>query len=86
MTHAREDKGIRDLYQAVRLMGGDGFREMLRVTLQGLMEEELTALLGAEVYERTEGRGGYRNGYKPRVLNTRVGRIELQVPKCLGSA
>lgn len=59
MTHVREDKGIRDLYQAVRLMGGDGFREMLRVTLQGLMEEELTALLGAEVYEQTEGRGGY---------------------------
>jgi len=81
MTHEKEDKGMREIYQAVKEMGGDGFREMLRVTLQGLMEEELTALLGAEVYERTEGRGGYRNGYKPRVLNTRVGRMELQVPK-----
>ncbi len=81
MTHGRQDKGMRDLYQAVKGMGGEGFREMMRVTLQGLMEEELTSLLGAEVYERTEGRGGYRNGYKPRVLNTRVGRIELQVPK-----
>lgn len=81
MTHEKKDKGIREIYQAVKEMGGDGFRDMLRVTLQGVMEEELTALLGAEVYERTEGRGGYRNGYKPRVLNTRVGRMELQVPK-----
>lgn len=32
-------------------------------------------------YERTEERRGYRNGYKPRKLTTRVGTITLRVPQ-----
>ncbi len=81
MTHERQDSGKLGIYQAVKEVGGDGFREMLRATIQAVMEEEITAVLEAGKYERTEGRTGYRNGYKPRVLNTRVGRLELQVPK-----
>lgn len=81
MTHERQDSGMRGIYQAVKEVGGDGFREMLRATIQAVMEEEITGALEAERYERTEGRVGYRNGYKPRILNTRVGRMELQVPK-----
>src|SRR6056297_108618 len=81
MTHERQDSGKREIYQAVKELGGDGFREIVRVTLQEIMVEELTAFLEAGKYERTEGRNGYRNGYKPRILNTRVGRLELQVPK-----
>ena len=46
-----------------------------------MLEEELTAFLNAEPYTRTEERRGYRNGYKPRTLNTRVGRLDLMVPK-----
>jgi transposase-like protein len=37
--------------------------------------------LQAEPYERTEQRQGYRNGYKPRRLTTRVGRLTLRVPQ-----
>jgi len=36
--------------------------------------------LGAERYERTEERQGYRNGVRPRQLTTRVGRLTLCVP------
>jgi len=81
MTHKCQDTGMRELYQVIREIGGDGFRELLRVVVQGVMEEEMTAAVGAGVYERTNGRVGYRNGYKPRVLNTRIGRLELQVPQ-----
>src|SRR5690348_1019875 len=64
------------------LLDEPGFlRELVRTTLQTLLEEELTAHLGAARYERTAGRTGYRNGYKPRTLTTRVGRIELRVPQ-----
>ena len=35
----------------------------------------------AESYERTDKPTGYRNGYKPRTLYTRVGALELMVPK-----
>jgi putative transposase len=41
----------------------------------------MTAHLGAERYERGEGRSGYRNGTKPRTLTTRVGALELRVPQ-----
>src|SRR5689334_20221877 len=37
--------------------------------------------LQAERYERTDERQGYRNGYKPRQLTTRVGRLSLHVPQ-----
>ncbi len=35
----------------------------------------------AEPYEHSAERRGYRNGYKPRQLNTRVGSLILQVPQ-----
>lgn len=35
----------------------------------------------AEPYERTQNRRGYRNGYKPRTLTTRLGTLELRVPQ-----
>jgi len=56
-------------------------RVLLERLLQRLLEEEMTANLGAEPYERTDGRCGHRNGYKPRTLKTRVGTLELMVPK-----
>ncbi|PIU27246.1 MAG: hypothetical protein COW32_09900 [Candidatus Aquicultor secundus] len=48
---------------------------------QNLMEEEITEFLQADPYESTEKRQGYRNGYKPRTLHTRVGSIDLMVPQ-----
>jgi transposase-like protein len=49
--------------------------------VQAILDEEMTAHLGAARYERGDGRTGYRNGYKPRTLTTRVGTIELRVPQ-----
>ena len=49
--------------------------------LQQLIDSELKDHLSADSYERTDERKGYRNGSYPRTLKTRVGRIELQVPR-----
>ena len=46
-----------------------------------LMELELAEHVGAERHERTPERSGYRNGYRERPWDTRVGTIELQVPR-----
>jgi len=59
----------------------DVLKEMVRVMMQELMEEELSRHVGAEPHERTELRKGYRNGRKSRTLNTRVGKLELEVPQ-----
>src|SRR5262249_36714398 len=59
----------------------DFLREGVRVLAQELMELELAEHLGAERHEHTAERSGYRNGYRERPWDTRVGSIELQVPR-----
>jgi putative transposase len=82
MAHPeRQNSRLTDVLQASSGVGSDPMRDLFRHTIQQLLEEEMTAFLNAEPYTRTEERQGYRNGYKPRILNTRVGRIDLMVPK-----
>src|SRR6266568_2573288 len=59
----------------------DFLREGVRVLAEELMELELAEHIGAERHERTPERTGYRNGYRERPWDTRVGTIELQVPR-----
>lgn len=56
-------------------------RELLQKVMQETLEAEMDKLLGAERYERTGTRTGYRSGYYERTLITRVGPIELRVPQ-----
>ena len=69
------------LTQAVLLDDPGFLRGIVERVLQEILEEEMTAHLGAGRYERGEGRTGHRNGYKPRVLTTRVGALTLRVPQ-----
>jgi transposase-like protein len=59
----------------------DFLREGVRVLSQALMELEVTQHVGAERHERTAGRTGQRNGYRERDWDTRVGTLELRVPR-----
>lgn len=59
----------------------DFLREGVRVLAEQLMEMEVAEQLGAERHERTAERTGYRNGYRERPWDTRVGTIELNVPR-----
>jgi putative transposase len=60
---------------------GELIPELLRHGLQQLIELEVAAVLGADRHERSEDRLGYRNGYRPRLLTTQVGDIDLRIPK-----
>ncbi len=60
---------------------GDVLREGIRVLAQALMETEVAGLIGAERYERSDERASYRNGYRMRTWDTRVGTIQLAIPK-----
>jgi len=59
----------------------DVLREGLKVLSRELMELEMTQLVGAERHERTGERTGHRNGYRERQWDTRVGTIDLKVPR-----
>jgi putative transposase len=67
--------------QAVLLDDPGFLRGIVERTLQAILEEEMTAHLGAARYERGEARRGSRNGHKPRTLTTRVGALTLRVPQ-----
>jgi transposase-like protein len=59
----------------------DFLRDGARVLGEALMELEVTQYVGAERHERTPERTGQRNGYREREWDTRVGTIELRVPR-----
>jgi transposase-like protein len=59
----------------------DFLREGVRVMTQALMELEVSQHVGAGKHERTAERTGQRNGYRDRQWDTRVGTIELKVPR-----
>jgi putative transposase len=65
---------------------GDVLREGIRVLSQALMEAEVSGVIGAERHERSGDRTTYRNGYRTRTWDTRVGTIELQIPKVRSGA
>jgi len=59
----------------------DLVRELLSLVVQELMSADADAQCGAPYRERTEGRENHRNGYRTRRWDTRVGSIELRIPK-----
>ena len=59
----------------------DMLRQMLTTIVQQTLEEEFTRFLGAAPHERTSARRGWRNGHRSRHFTTRVGSLELRVPR-----
>lgn len=81
MARKSNDSELRGVWQEAAAAGEDGMRRMVERVVQQVLEAEMTAFVGADSYEWTGERRGYRNGYKPRTLKTRVGELELMVPK-----
>ena len=63
------------------LLGDRGMDLLTEKVLNQILQMEMTDHLGAGRYERSEERTGYRNGSYERKLTTRVGTIELEVPR-----
>lgn len=71
-----------ELFRNYGLEGNvDFLKEALQVLVQSLMEAEVTAQIGADRYERSNERVTQRNGYRHREWDTRVGTLDLKIPK-----
>jgi transposase-like protein len=57
---------------------------VLRILLNEAMKIERDQALGAGLYERTETRRGYANGYKPKTIDTRLGKLSVDIPQVRG--
>ena len=78
-------KSSMDLLELLRKRGMDGdvdfLREALQVLVEGIMDAEVSAQIGAQHGERSPERVTHRNGYRSRDWDTRVGTMELRIPK-----
>jgi transposase-like protein len=61
--------------------GENPLRQMLEWMVQQALEHEMGEHLGADRYQRSDERLGYRNGHKTRVFTTAVGDLNLLVPQ-----
>ena len=60
---------------------GDVVREMLAFAAERMMDMEIEARMGAAMGSRSPVRINHRNGYREQGWDTRVGRIDLAIPK-----
>ncbi|HEX2142104.1 MAG TPA: IS256 family transposase [Candidatus Limnocylindria bacterium] len=60
---------------------GDFLRAVAEAVLQLLMEADVEGLIGAGRHELSPERLNWRNGYRERALDTRLGTLQLRVPK-----
>lgn len=82
MTHYQINVDSELLHQLFLADSKDaGVAALLQSILNQVLKAEATDQLGAEHYERTDERLGYRNGSYPHQLTTRVGKVTLQVPR-----
>ncbi len=63
---------------------GDFLRAVAESVLQLLMEADVEGLIGAGRHERAADRLNWRNGYRDRTLDTRLGSLNLKIPKLAG--
>src|SRR5690349_12999223 len=77
----RKLKAVPRRLEALVAQDQDLLKALVKEALDQMLQAEMTEFLGAAPGERAEGRGGYRYGYYGRGLISRVGKIELRVPR-----
>ena len=84
MTHQEQPTALDEITELLAQHGFDGLASAVTVLLNEVMKIERSHALGAGPYQRTEGRTGYANGYKPRTIHTRIGPLAVEVPQTRG--
>jgi len=84
MAHANNDNKLDAVMEMLIENGFESFADVLRILLNEAMKIERDHALGAGLYERTDRRRGYANGYKPKTVDTRIGKLNVDVPQVRG--
>jgi len=84
MTHHTQSNALDQIGELLAEQGFDGMTQVLTLLLNEVMKLERAQALGAGPYERSEGRQGHANGFKPKTVQTRMGPITLAVPQARG--
>ena len=72
---------VEEIVEELIGVGAEGLKPVVEKLFNIAMKVERDQYLGAKAHERSEDRIGYANSYKPKVLQTRMGRLDLEVPQ-----
>src|SRR4051795_2386431 len=79
---ALDNAALLEVLEAMQAAGvEDRVRSAAQTIYQAVIDAELTAVIGAGPWERTDQRTTQRNGSRPRTLTTTAGDLELRIPK-----
>lgn len=81
MTYPNDFTVPMELMEQVQEHGLDVLPELIRIVINAAMQAERAEHLNAGPYQHTAERRGYANGFKPKTMKTRVGKITFAVPQ-----
>lgn len=84
MTHHEESNALDEVLQILADHGFDGLAQGIEILMNEAMKLQRMEALQAAPYERSESRRGYANGFKPKTFNSRLGKLQLNVPQTRG--
>jgi len=84
MTFQGTCNAVEEIVEEIITNGMDGLETAVGILINEAMKVERSRVLGAEPWQRSENRCGHANGFKPKTLNTRVGKLALQIPQVRG--
>jgi transposase-like protein len=84
MAHQQDSTVFETVMQLLTDAGFDGFAQVFQILVNEAMKAERADALQAQPYQRTGARRGYANGFKPKTVATRLGKIPLLVPQVRG--
>jgi len=84
MAHRQHGNAFDDAMELLIENGFDRMADVLKILLNEAMKIEREDCLSAGAYQRTPDRKGYANGYKPKTVDTRMGRMTVDVPQVRG--
>lgn len=83
---SEHDNLLMTVIEVLSGQGSEGMKTLLETVLNAAMRLERDQALNAAPYERSDERQGYANGFKPKMLQSRMGELELKVPQARGIA
>lgn len=82
--HPNDNTLIAHVLEHLTSTGFPGMAHAFEILFNEAMKLERSEFLKADPHERSEERQGHANGFKPKRVKTRIGELELEIPKTRG--
>lgn len=84
MTHLEHCTACDEIVELLADHGFDGMARVMEILMNEAMKLQRAEALQAAPYQRTPQRRGHANGFKPKTIKSRLGKLQLQVPQARG--